>query len=348
MTEVFEGGADPNASNGAKGGAALDLSVRDAAGLAHRVREGDCLKLMREMEAESVDLVLTDPPYHATKKRNIRGDADFADDASYLEWMDSLGAEWTRVLKPSGSLFVFCHPSLAGRIECVLSKRFHILNHLVWTKPDEPGFDGWGRKTRKESLRSWFNRSERIIFAERFHPAAPGRPYFAGLLREARTASGMSAHALTGAIGAHGRVNHGGAVSNWEAGRNAPSAEQWERLRAVLTSLPPYGEAVRPFSLSAGAAYEDVFAHRPVRPHRGKHPAEKPVGMLRELIEVTTPKGGAVLDCFGGSGSTAVAAASCGRASVTFEVERAWAERTLGRLREAAGAEGGAAPADSP
>ena len=41
-------------------------------------------------------------------------------------------------------------------------------------------------------------------------------------------------HQLTAKIGAHGKANHGEAVSNWEDGRNTPSREQYEKMRQAL------------------------------------------------------------------------------------------------------------------
>ena len=113
---------------------------------------------------------------------------------------------------------------MAGKLEVAFSSHFNILTHIVWTKPNDPGFDGWKQKMNKEALRQWYAHSERIIFAE---PATEGnifRSYFGNVIRESRLNSGFTMKELTEIVGAHGEVNHGGAVSNWEAGRNVPSS----------------------------------------------------------------------------------------------------------------------------
>lgn len=51
------------------------------------------------------------------------------------------------------------------------------------------------------------------------------------------------------------------------------------------------------------------------------HPTQKPVAILKPLIEYSCPKGGLVLDCFGGSFSTGVAALQAGRRFVGIEVD---------------------------
>lgn len=208
--------------------------------------QGNSLELLHQMPDNSVSLVLTDPPYHTTKKKNIYGDTLFSQDQHYLEWIEKYAIEWRRVLKLNGSLFCYCDSSMSARLEVLFSKNFNILSHVVWTKPNEPGFDGWKGKMKKESLRQWYGHSERIIFAE---PAVEGnlhRSPFGEFLRKVRKQSGLSGHKLTELTGAYGKVNHGGAVSNWEAGRNTPSREQYERIcDAILKTekvdyMPPY------------------------------------------------------------------------------------------------------------
>lgn len=56
-----------------------------------------------------------------------------------------------------------------------------------------------------------------------------------------------------------------------------------------------------------------------VRHDRRRHQTEKPVELLRKLIEVVAPPEGLVLDPFGGSGSTIVAALEAGRHGLAFE-----------------------------
>lgn len=302
------------------------------------VAEGDSLALLRQLPSHSVSLILTDPPYHATKKKNIYGDTAFAEDQHYLKWMSEYAIEWRRILRPNGSLFCFCDSSMAARLEVMFSDSFNILSHVVWTKPNEPGFDGWKGKMKKEALRQWYAHSERIIFAE---PAVEGnlhRSAFAKFLREVRKQAGLTTNELTAIVGAYGKVNHGGAVSNWEAGRNTPSREQYEKIsRAILETgkvdfMPPYEDAVRVFTIDGSKEFTDVWTFPSVRPYNGKHPAEKPSAMLEHAIEATTFPGDIVLDCFGGSGSTALAALKLGRRTVSIEIDPEWTKKIVSKV----------------
>jgi site-specific DNA-methyltransferase (adenine-specific) len=305
------------------------------------VANGDSLPMLKKLPEHCLSLILTDPPYHATKKRNIYGDTAFAEDQHYLDWMAEYAVEWRRVLRPNGSLFCFCDSSLSARLEVLFSKNFNVLSHIVWTKPNDPGFDGWKGKMKKEALRQWYPHSERILFAE---PAIEGnlfRSPFALFLRNARKQSGLTMHQLTAKIGAHGKVNHGGAVSNWEDGRNTPSRDQYEKLRKALTEtgkvgpMPPYEDVIRRFVMDASKEFTDVWTFPSVRPYKGKHPAEKPAALLEHAIEATTYPGDIVLDCFGGSGSTGLAALKLKRRIVAMEIEPTWAGEIAARLADA-------------
>ena len=65
-----------------------------------------------------------------------------------------------------------------------------------------------------------------------------------------------------------------------------------------------------------------------------RHPTEKPVGLLRELIESSSRMGETVLDPFVGSGSTLVAALLEGRKGIGIEIEEKYAEIAAKRLSQ--------------
>ena len=321
---------------------AIADGLRDHAQLiSHRavLAAGDSLALIRSIPSHSISLILTDPPYHATKKDNIFGDTAFEEDEHYLDWLAKYAVEWKRILRPNGSFFCYCASEMSARLEIIFSKEFNILSQVVWTKPNEPGFDGWKQKMKKEALRQWYAHTERIIFAE---PACEGnlhRSPFAHFLRQTRKKAAISSNQLTEAIGAFGKVNHGGAVSNWETGRNIPSREQYDKMAAALYAtgkidpMPPYEDVVRPFYVDSSKEFTDVWTFPSVRPYKGKHPAEKPASMLEHAIKATTFPGDIVLDCFAGSGSTALAALKLGRRSISIEIDLSWVAATVGRLQ---------------
>ncbi|MXN54217.1 hypothetical protein GR158_24255 [Shinella sp. AETb1-6] len=62
------------------------------------------------------------------------------------------------------------------------------------------------------------------------------------------------------------------------------------------------------------------------------HPTQKPVEVLEPLVRTYCPEGGLVLDPFCGSGSTLVAARSCGRRYLGIELDGAYAAAATERL----------------
>lgn len=309
------------------------------------VAQGDSLAFLQRLPEHSVSLILTDPPYHSSKKENIYGDTAFEEDQHYLDWMKQFANEWRRVLRPNGSFFCFCASEMAARLEVMFAKDFNILSSITWTKPNDPGYDGWKGKMKKEALRQFYPHSERIIFAE---PAVDGnlhRSPFAHFLRQTRRHVGMTCNQVTEVTGEYGKVNHGGAVSNWETGRNIPSREQYKKMCDVfiatgkLRSMPRYEDVVRPFIIDGSKEFTDVWTFPSVRPYKGKHPAEKPPDLLEHAIETASYPGDIVLDCFAGSGSTALAALRLGRRAVALEIAPQWAGEITKRV-SAFGAQG--------
>lgn len=66
-----------------------------------------------------------------------------------------------------------------------------------------------------------------------------------------------------------------------------------------------------------------------------RHPSEKPVPLLRELIESSSRQGETVIDPCAGIGSTGVAAILSGRRAVLIEIDPQWAAAALARVRRA-------------
>ena len=300
----------------------------------------DSLQVLQQIPDASVRLILTDPPYHSTKKDNIYGDKLFTEDGLFLDWMEKFAKEFARILKPNGSIYLFCASEMSGRLEVLFSRYLKPLNHIIWTKPNDPGFDGWKGKMNKEALRRWYPHSERVLFFEKQSGVEGHRSTLGHLLRTKRLEAGISGHLLTELTGEYGNVNHGGAVSNWEIGRNVPSREQYAKIcKAILAtgkvkSMPSFEDVVRPFNMRGDLEYTDVWNFPSVKPYRGKHPAEKPLNLLTHIINASTFEGDLVLDCFAGSGSTGVAAIQINRKAILIEIEEQWAKRACQRLND--------------
>jgi len=87
----------------------------------------------------------------------------------------------------------------------------------------------------------------------------------------------------------------------------------------------------------SGAHWGSTYAHNifKYQAPKGKeriHPTQKPLGLIRDLIKLTTRKGDIVLDPFMGSGTTAVACKNLGRHYIGFEIDKKYCEQAIKRV----------------
>jgi adenine-specific DNA-methyltransferase len=105
----------------------------------NQVLQGDCLEVMRGLEDNSVDLILTDPPYFKAKSTAESEfnwwDNQWDNPAKFLEWIDKLVEQWARILKPNGSLYCFASHRMSARVEVKLTERFNVLTRITWQSP---------------------------------------------------------------------------------------------------------------------------------------------------------------------------------------------------------------------
>lgn len=65
-----------------------------------------------------------------------------------------------------------------------------------------------------------------------------------------------------------------------------------------------------------------------------KHPTEKPVELIKILIENSSEEGDIVMDCFCGSGSTGVACLETGRKFYGIEIDKKYYDIAVERIQE--------------
>jgi adenine-specific DNA-methyltransferase len=109
----------------------------------------------------------------------------------------------------------------------------------------------------------------------------------------------------------------------------------YEYLRTDYEALRTDYEALRrPFTVTKDVQFTDVFTFQTVPSGARKHPCEKPLPLLRHLIEASSRPGDVVLDCFFGSGSTLDAAKQCGRKAIGIERDTKWVRQAVSRLSQ--------------
>lgn len=104
----------------------------------------------------------------------------------------------------SGTLYVFCASQMSARLEVAIARYIEPIAHVTWTKPNEPGYDGWKGKMNKMALRTWYPHSERILVFEQGTygtSEAYRRSPMGQYLRDRRHESGLTMVALTELVG---------------------------------------------------------------------------------------------------------------------------------------------------
>jgi len=67
----------------------------------------DCLEFLKTLQSESVDLVLTDPPYFIGYDGGKGWDSQWESEKQYLDWCQQWSEECVRILKPNRMMIVF-------------------------------------------------------------------------------------------------------------------------------------------------------------------------------------------------------------------------------------------------
>ena len=318
----------------------------------------DCLEAMKLIPDNSIDLILTDPPYFKVKKEQWDRQWDTA--KGFLTWLDLIAEQWQRILKPNGSLYCFASPRMAARVEVMLGERFNVLTNIRWIKEA-----GWHNKNVKEELRGYLTPQESIIFCEHYGAdnIAKGETGYGAKCDELRgfvfeplraylDGERIKIGATKGEMGlVFAHPPHGEALSNhfWRSGQFLlPQPDQYLKLQKAFPNYftreyedlrreyedlrREYEDLRRPFSVTAEVPYTDVWTYPTVSYYEGKHPCEKPIPMLEHIITASSREGAIVLDSFAGSANTGKAAINTNRRYICIEKDEHYFEVMRNRI----------------
>ena len=89
----------------------------------------DCLNTMLKIKSKTIDLIIIDPPYF-----EVKGDFDFIWNSrkEYFDFIKNVLNESKRILKDSGSVFVYCSQEFGAEFDLYLRELFTIKNRLIW------------------------------------------------------------------------------------------------------------------------------------------------------------------------------------------------------------------------
>ena len=251
---------------------------------------GDARDVLPWLEAESVDAVVTSPPF-----ADARADVPAPTPEQFEDWLAPILGELRRVILPRGSMMLnlgrrFRDGRELDYVERTLLRAerlgWHRIDTLIWWKPNAPARSG-PYLTNAHEYVYWL---------------APSTDAYRGL-DDARAPYSPAT------LGRYGR--------------------RWARNTRVKGShVEQSGRDPHPL----GARPTSVLIETVGREKGNPHPSPMPEAIAADLIALSCPSGGVVLDPFAGSGTTLRAARKLERRAVGIEIDIRWAAAAAARL----------------
>lgn len=318
--------------------------------------QGDCMEVLASLDAQSVDAVLTDPPYgigfqherwDSAAIREAAAEAGherLSPNEAFEVWCQIWAEECRRVMKPGAFLAAFGSPRTFHRLSCgVESAGLEIRDTLIWLHAE-----GMSKSRHYPGGRA-------TTLKPAFEPIVLARRELAGTTEQTIARYG------TGALNAESCRVEGRHPANVILGHN-PDCEERECApdcavavadRCAREGPSRSGPRLAPsrflYCPKASRAERDAGCEGlperalnlfPSTKKGGKkpagarnpHPTVKPLELMRWLVRLLCPPGGLVLDPTVGSGTTGAAAVLEGRRFIGIEMEPPYIEIAAARI----------------
>ena len=255
---------------------------------------GDCSQLLKNIPSDSVDLVITSPPYNIGKKYEKKASLE-----SYLKDMESVIAEMDRVLAATGNLCWqvgnYVHKGEVFPLDIYfyeIFKRFglKLRNRIIWRF--NHGLHCTKRFSGRYETILWFTKSDEYIFnldPVRVPAKYPGKRHFKGPKK--------------------------GQLSGNPLGKN-PS-DIWDVVKQDWED-----------------EVWDIPNVKANHPEKTEHPCQFPVELVQRCVLALTHPEGIVLDPYCGVGSTIIAALQHDRKAIAAEQDSKYVALTRERIQK--------------
>ena len=317
--------------------------------LENKIINADCLDILKEMPDKSIDLVLTDPPYFGIVKNDW--DNQWKNIFDFQKWVGEVGKELYRVLKDNGSFYWFGDDKIVAYCQVELDKYFRLLNNITWEKTN-----AMPQKGARSVFRCYAPITERCLFYDKGEDKTglemvkeimpnPVADYLKSeLLRKFGTVAQIRKFVVNELKMDSAMVNR------WFDGDSIITKEKWDIIKSKLGGdyLSQEYEQLRQEYEQLRQEYEQLrrvwnndkrafdVLDFPVCMDEGRfHPTQKPLSLIMYLMERSTEEGDLVLDCFSGSGTTAIACHNLKRRFICIEKDKDYYEASVKRLADA-------------
>jgi len=321
--------------------------------------QGDCLDILQDVNAETVDLVYIDPPFSSNK--NYTGiwektgeELSFEDVwemgvGGYIDWLKPRVEQLFKVLKETGSFYIHCdwHASheIKVMIDNLIKKQFktaRFRNEIIWKRSFAHSDTKQGAKHfgRLHDNIFFYTKSDNYVFNTQFTP--PSKEYIENFYKQIEPNTGKKYQliSLTGPGGAskgNPYYEFLGVKRYWQF-----SKENMEKLykegRIIQTKpgnvprFKKYLDETKGTPLQS--IWTDILPIQSQSNERMGYPTQKPLKLLERIISVSSNPKDLVLDAFCGCGTTLVASAKLGRKFIGADISRVACKVMDVRLKE--------------
>lgn len=278
------------------------------------LKKGDCLQLMNDIPDQSIDCILTDPPYKYLKNQKL--EVDF-DETIFFN-------QAKRVLKPTGFIVLFGRGTSFYRWNTMLSDLgFKFKEEIIWDKRQVSSpMNALARRHETISIHTLKNgilNKVKVPFIEanRFEPHKIDEAIYR----------------ITTTFG--NRKTFDLLKEYYKTGRYEYDEGKDRKFNATLQTDIKKTNRTLQFAITVEEGVMERSIIQEVRDHYSAiHPTQKPVRLLERLLALVCKQGATVLDPFLGSGSTAVSCINTGRNFIGYELDEEYYQAAKRRIIE--------------
>jgi DNA modification methylase len=288
---------------------------------------GDNLEMLKEIPDESVDLIYIDPPFNSNRKYEVfwnetqekRAFEDrFGDAQTYIGWMRPRILELYRVLKPTGTFYYHCDWHASHYVKVLLDQIFNFNNFqgdIVWNYRlySQAAVKGKRFEATHDTILAYTKSQDYTfnpVFIDVKIPIEEAKNY--GFKQDQK---GWFKTAPTG-------LGKGGYSQETVDKMDKEGLIYWTKnnLARKKYYVPTDGKSLLDKHV-IGNVWSDIpdMMHAKGTEKLG-YPTQKPVALLKRIIEASSNKGDIILDAFCGCGTSLIASQTLGRKWVGIDV----------------------------
>lgn len=317
---------------------------------------GDCVVLLRDLPSDSVDAVITSPPYFQQREYAGTGIGMENEVDEYLDALHEGFAEVLRVTKSTGSIIYNIGDKIDKHMGTMLIpyrfaisvlesyREIRLLNDITWVKKNPTPRQFTKRLVSGTEPFFHFVKSADYYYAidefmnngtqPKLHTPTKklGSKYFDLIQKSDLTADEkvVAAESIKSVIA---EVNSGEIQSfrvkirgiHAPAFGGQPGGRQTQMEKKGFTIIKIKGRPMK-------KDYIQTSVETPQNNMDVKHPAVFPLRLIEEIIKLSCPKGGVVLDPYCGSGTTLLAAKNQGRQYIGIDINPEYCDLSMKRL----------------